>query len=180
MVEKIECTSDGVIYFACTSIETPKIQKTPGRARRHIKLQGWILKPLHTNPPSTKVTFITEEIVKGWIPGLTKKSLARRPLIIADVQNYLLQKAARLGDRTPNSTTLSPPTAQGHRRPSIMSHSSSPHAAQKQPISILQTSSSSNRCICRCNEKRNRLINICFAVIYNLHHRFHLDASMAY
>ncbi|KAI7860186.1 hypothetical protein BDC45DRAFT_96001 [Circinella umbellata] len=98
VVERIECSADGVILFACTSIETPKIPKVPGRTRRQMKLQGWILKPLHTTPPSTKVTYITQESVKGWIPGLTKKSLARRPLVIADVQNYLHQKAERSKD----------------------------------------------------------------------------------
>ena len=66
------------------------------------------MKPLHTSPPSTKVTYITQESVKGWIPGLTKKSLARRPLVIADVQNYLHQKAERSKDtnRFPASSNL--------------------------------------------------------------------------
>ncbi|KAI9270369.1 hypothetical protein BDA99DRAFT_459862 [Phascolomyces articulosus] len=117
VVERIECSADGVILFACTSIETPKIPKMPGRTRRQMKLQGWILKPLHTTPPSTKVTYITQESVKGWIPGLTKKSLARRPLVIADVQKYLQQKAERSkeNNRFPTGTssttaTISDPT----------------------------------------------------------------------
>ncbi|KAI8141168.1 hypothetical protein BJV82DRAFT_178848 [Fennellomyces sp. T-0311] len=135
LVERIECSADGVILFACTSIETPKIPKVPGRARRQMKLQGWVLKPLHTTPPSTKVTFITQESVKGWIPGLTKKSLARRPLVIADVQKYLQQKAERSKEnRSPASASLLTPTtnATGQRRPSIMT--------QPKPKSILQSS----------------------------------------
>ncbi|KAG0180507.1 hypothetical protein DFQ29_000549 [Apophysomyces sp. BC1021] len=116
VVEKIECTSDGVIIFACTSAESPKIPKSNGRIRDHIKLQGWVLKPLHTNPPSTKVTFITQESARGWISGLTKKSLARRPLVIAAVDEYLQKKADRLRAQTP-TTTLAPRLT---KRPSIL------------------------------------------------------------
>ncbi|KAI9315737.1 hypothetical protein BX666DRAFT_346758 [Dichotomocladium elegans] len=133
LVERIECSADGVIAFACTSIETPQLPKVPGRTRRHMKLQGWVLKPLHTTPPSTKVTYFTQENVKGWIAGLTKKSLARRPLIIADVEAYLVQKATRLKDRNPisSSATNLPSETIGDsrnrpRRPSIMNQSQQP------------------------------------------------------
>lgn len=144
LVERIECSADGVIMFACTSIETPKLPKVPGRNRRQMKLQGWVLKPLHTSPPSTKVTFYTQESVKGWIAGLTKKSLARRPLIIAQVEQYLMQKAGR---KPVGVITSSLPD--GQRRPSIMtpvqqqqqhSSSSSSSKQQKKPVSILQSS----------------------------------------
>jgi hypothetical protein len=54
-----------------------------------------MLKPLNTSPISTKVTYLTQEIIKGWIPGLTKKSLARKPLVISSVDNYLRSKAVR-------------------------------------------------------------------------------------
>ncbi|ORZ01715.1 hypothetical protein BCR43DRAFT_503213 [Syncephalastrum racemosum] len=121
LVEKIECSADGVIAFACTSIETPKIPKVPGRSRRQLKLQGWILKPLQTSPPSTKVTFITQESVKGWIPGLTKKSLARRPLVIAEIQAYLQHKSDRFRERSQSTVSLTPSSAT--RRPSILSNS---------------------------------------------------------
>ncbi|KAL0093496.1 hypothetical protein F4703DRAFT_1730878, partial [Phycomyces blakesleeanus] len=107
LVEKIECSSDGVIIFVCTSVDTPSIPKVAGRTRDQVKLQGWVLKPLQTSPPSTKVTYITQESVKGWIPGLTKKSLARRPLVIAAVNTYLQQKADRL-----RATAATNPTPQ--------------------------------------------------------------------
>lgn len=61
-----------------------------------MQLQAWVIKQLHTQPISTKVTFITQESIKGWIPGLTKKSLARKPLIIASIDHYLKKKADRL------------------------------------------------------------------------------------
>ncbi|KAI8374311.1 uncharacterized protein BYT42DRAFT_399572 [Radiomyces spectabilis] len=115
VVEKIDCSSDGVIVFACTSVETSQAPPVPGKSRHHIKLQGWILKPLHTNPPSTKVTFITEERVKGWIPGFTKKSLARRPLVIAAIDAYLQRKAERLRTQMKETSDAS------HRRPSYAS-----------------------------------------------------------
>lgn len=45
---------------------------------------------------STHVTYLTQENIKGWIPGLTKKSLARKPLIIASIDSYLQKKAERI------------------------------------------------------------------------------------
>lgn len=43
LVEKIECTQDGSIVFACTSVETPRIPKVPGRVRAHVKVQFAVL-----------------------------------------------------------------------------------------------------------------------------------------
>ncbi|KAF1797052.1 hypothetical protein FB192DRAFT_1291652, partial [Mucor lusitanicus] len=96
LVEKIECSADGEILFACTSVETPQVPKSPGKNRHQIKLQGWVLKQLNTFPVSTHVTYLTQENIKGWIPGLTKKSLARKPLIIASIDSYLQKKAERI------------------------------------------------------------------------------------
>ncbi|KAI8647234.1 hypothetical protein BD408DRAFT_169369 [Parasitella parasitica] len=95
LVEKIECSADGEILFACTSVETPQVPKTPGKNRLQIKLQGWVLTQLDTLPVSTRVTYLTQENIKGWIPGLTKKSLARKPLIIASIDSYLQRKAVQ-------------------------------------------------------------------------------------
>ncbi|OZJ02021.1 hypothetical protein BZG36_05225, partial [Bifiguratus adelaidae] len=96
LVEKIECTTDGKIFFACSSIETPKVPRIQGRVRGNIKLQGWILEPLRTSPISTRVTFVIQESMKGWVPNFAKKSLARRPLVIAHVDAYLKKKAERM------------------------------------------------------------------------------------
>ncbi|KAI9491869.1 hypothetical protein BDB00DRAFT_468279 [Zychaea mexicana] len=97
LIEKIECTHDGAIIFACTSVESPRIPKIPGRVRAQIKLQGWILEPIRGSiTPATRVTFVTQENMKGWIPGFTKKSLARRPLVIAAINDYLQRKADRM------------------------------------------------------------------------------------
>ncbi|KAI8333866.1 hypothetical protein BC941DRAFT_400731 [Chlamydoabsidia padenii] len=127
LVEKIDCSNDGVIIFACTSVETNRVAKQPGRARHHVKLHGWILKLLPTIPPSTHVTFITEEIVRGWIPGLTKKSLARKPLVIASIDDYLKHKAQTSVKKEqqpkPINKFLSPLSVYTRRRPSIMTPS---------------------------------------------------------
>lgn len=37
LVEKIECTQNGAIVFACTSVETPRIPKMNGRTRVNTK-----------------------------------------------------------------------------------------------------------------------------------------------
>ncbi|CAO3637027.1 unnamed protein product [Cunninghamella echinulata] len=136
LVEKIDCSNDGMIVFACTSVETNKMPKVSGRVRNNVKLQGWILKALPTSPPSTHVTFITEEVVRGWIPGLTKKSLARKPLILASIDEYLQQKARTTlkqhdvssssipSYQQQRSNSLNPLSAfSQQKRPSIMSPS---------------------------------------------------------
>ncbi|KAG2229071.1 hypothetical protein INT48_003285 [Thamnidium elegans] len=127
LVEKIECTQNGAIVFACTSIETPRIPRMNGRTRVNTKLQGWILEPLHGGPnPATKVVFVVQESMKGWVPGFAKKTLARRPLVIAKVAEYLERKTERMRS-TPinnnNQSGLLQSLNHGHsRRPSVMSN----------------------------------------------------------
>ncbi|CAO3695403.1 unnamed protein product [Rhizopus stolonifer] len=87
-----------------------------GRTRANIKLQGWILEPLHGgSEPATKVIFVVQENIKGWVPSFTKKSLARRPLVIAKIEEYLEKKAERMRSQT-NQTTRSGLS----KRPSVM------------------------------------------------------------
>lgn len=42
LVEKIECSQDGTITFACTSVESPRLPKVPGRVRAQVKVGDWI------------------------------------------------------------------------------------------------------------------------------------------
>ncbi|KAI9276442.1 hypothetical protein BY458DRAFT_433617 [Sporodiniella umbellata] len=148
LVEKIECTQNGVIIFACTSIESPKIPRISGRTRTNIKLQGWILEPLRSSPqPATKVVFVVQESIKGWVPSFTKKSLARRPLAIAKIEEYLEKKADRMRPQT-HQTTRSGLS----KRPSVMNlHSKVTHVLppppppprhydNKSPLSLSSTS----------------------------------------
>lgn len=69
-----------------------------------------MLKQISKYPVATKVTYVTQESIKGWIPGLTKKSLARKPLVIAAIDGYLQRKADRLkvqGQSTINQQHIS-------------------------------------------------------------------------
>ncbi|KAI9300445.1 hypothetical protein BJ944DRAFT_244189 [Cunninghamella echinulata] len=121
LVERIECTQNGSIIFVATSVETPRIPRIHGRTRAQIKLQGWILEPIRGNVPSTKVTFVIQENMKGWVPGFAKKSLARRPLVIALINDYLQKKSDRM--RSQQKSSLLSPFSHGHhqqqQRPSI-------------------------------------------------------------
>ncbi|CAG8727060.1 10881_t:CDS:2, partial [Ambispora leptoticha] len=111
LVEKIECTPAGVVYFVSTSVETPKVPRVANRIRATIKLNGWILDPVSVNPPATKVTYVLETDIKGWVPFfVSKKYLARRPLVISTIDQYL----QRNGPPPIIATPTPPPT----RRPS--------------------------------------------------------------
>ncbi|CAO3616426.1 unnamed protein product [Mucor hiemalis] len=172
LVEKIECSSDGEILFACTSVDTPKVPKVPSKNRHQVKLQGWILKQLPTTPVSTKVTYITQENIKGWIPGLTKKSLARKPLIIASIDNYLKKKSDRLrlqqskpSPQSASISTLSTNTSHPNNRqqlPTILQHhdfisSQSSELLQQQASPTLGPSSSIEQ-LDNDNKKINNII----------------------
>ncbi|CAG8464118.1 21248_t:CDS:2 [Cetraspora pellucida] len=95
LVEKVEWSPNGTIYFASTSVNTAKVPQVPGKIRSTLSLSGWILEPTSSNPPSTKVTYILQLHVKGWIPSLVaKKYLAKRPLIINKINSYLQKHGA--------------------------------------------------------------------------------------
>ncbi|KAI8357905.1 hypothetical protein EDC96DRAFT_244951 [Choanephora cucurbitarum] len=131
LVEKIECAQNGSILFACTSVETPRIPKVHGKTRASIKLQGWMLEPMSfsESPPATKVTFVIQENMKGWVPGFAKKTLARRPLVIAKIAEYLERKAERM-------RAQSAPLGY-NQRPSIVNPALLQHTRNKSSSSIL-------------------------------------------
>ncbi|CAG8786064.1 11947_t:CDS:2, partial [Acaulospora morrowiae] len=92
LVEKVDCDSDGTIYFVSTSVITPKIPPCVGKVRANIKLNGWVLQPTSEDPSVTRVTYILQSDVRGWIPSvLARKYLARRPLVIHTIKTYLLK-----------------------------------------------------------------------------------------
>lgn len=88
-----------------------------------LQLQGWVLEPLHGGPhPATKVIFVVQENMKGWVPGFAKKTLARRPLVIAKVAEYLERKTERMRSQQTNKSGQLQSINSGHsRRPSVMS-----------------------------------------------------------
>lgn len=84
------------------------------------------MEPLHGGPhPATKVVFVVQESMKGWVPGFAKKTLARRPLVIAKVAEYLERKTERMRSQqqaNKNGSVLLQSINSGHsRRPSVMS-----------------------------------------------------------
>ncbi|CAI2184744.1 8341_t:CDS:2, partial [Funneliformis geosporum] len=90
LVEKIECTENGAIYFAATSVETPKVPSIANRIRAQIQLNGWILEPLDYDPPKTKVTYVLQTKINGWVPSILAKTyLSRRPLVLHTIDQYL-------------------------------------------------------------------------------------------
>ncbi|KAI9284043.1 hypothetical protein BC943DRAFT_308251 [Umbelopsis sp. AD052] len=137
LVEKIECTSEGIIYFACASVDTPKKPKINGRTRTNVKLLGWILKPLQTSPPSTRITYVVQESSRGWMQGFTKKTMARKPLVIASIDKYLQEKAERLYPQNQISRSVSARSSPSNhrRRPSLLDE-----RAISQPLPIRTTS----------------------------------------
>lgn len=70
--------------------------------------------------------------MKGWVPGFAKKTLARRPLVIAKVAEYLERKTERMRSQQTNKSGLLQSINSGHsRRPSVMSSHLPP---QTQPL----------------------------------------------
>lgn len=63
--------------------------------------------------------------MKGWVPGFAKKSLARRPLVIAKVAEYLEKKTERMRQQQYQQSY--------HRRPSVMSSSNASLPHRKSP-----------------------------------------------
>lgn len=118
-------------------------------------MQGWILEPIHGGlTPATKVVFVIQESMKGWVPGFAKKTLARRPLVIAKVAEYLDKKTERMRAQqqaSRNGSGLLQSINHGSsRRPSVMSSHSSP---QQQTLRHLN---SSNRLLSPLNNSSNR------------------------
>lgn len=110
LVEKIECTQSGSIYFVSTSVETPKVPCVSNRIRAHIILNGWVLEPLSYDPPRTKATYVLQIKVKGWVPSILSKTyLARRPLVLYTIEQYLRKNGPpqMVISSTPTESTFS-------------------------------------------------------------------------
>lgn len=130
---------------------------TDKQTNNYKQLQGWVLEPLHGGPnPATKVVFVVQESMKGWVPGFAKKTLARRPLVIAKVAEYLERKTERMRSQqqqqqqvNKNGSVLLQSLSSGHsRRPSVMSsHLVTTPQQQQQQLQTLRHFNSTNRLI---------------------------------
>lgn len=88
--------------------------------------------------------------MKGWVPGFAKKTLARRPLVIAKVAEYLERKTERMRTQPIKNNHLQAINSGHSRRPSVMSnllppfnHNRVPPPTESNQQSILLTSSTS-------------------------------------
>lgn len=91
-----------------------------------------MLEPIRGPTPTTRVTYVIQENMKGWMSGFAKKSLARRPLVIALVNDYLQKKAERIRSTkmrstgtcsskvAPSEQSLNTERFQSTRRPSLL------------------------------------------------------------
>lgn len=90
MVERIEVERDGTIYFASCSVESSKIPLMSGKVRADIFVAGWIIQPLPSNPPITKVTYVIQTDLLSRLPKfIARRALAKRPLVIATIETHL-------------------------------------------------------------------------------------------
>jgi len=80
---------DGSIHSITKSVEDPKVPANPNCVRGTLKIMGWAFEPL-SDRLATKVTYITDIDLGGWIPGYFLKMAAGEiPLVVAAVRKYL-------------------------------------------------------------------------------------------
>ncbi|KAG0249967.1 hypothetical protein BG011_008776 [Mortierella polycephala] len=111
MVERIEVERDGTIYFASCSVESNKIPRISGKVRADIFVAGWIIQPLPSNPPITKITYVIQTDLLSRLPKfIAKRSLAKRPLVITTIETHLKKNGVPMV-----MSTLVSQTANRHR-----------------------------------------------------------------
>ncbi|KAK3828904.1 MAG: hypothetical protein J3Q66DRAFT_275962, partial [Benniella sp.] len=90
MVERIEVERDGTIYFASCSVESSKLPRISGKVRADIFVAGWIIQPLPSNPPITKITYVIQTDLLSRLPKfIARRALAKRPLVITTIETHL-------------------------------------------------------------------------------------------
>ncbi|ORZ01927.1 hypothetical protein BCR41DRAFT_209090 [Lobosporangium transversale] len=95
MVERIEVERDGTIYFASCSVESNKIPRISGKVRADIFVAGWIIQPLPSNPPITKITYVIQTDLLSRLPKfMAKRALTKRPLVITTIETHLRKNGA--------------------------------------------------------------------------------------
>ncbi|EGF98377.1 uncharacterized protein MELLADRAFT_79707 [Melampsora larici-populina 98AG31] len=106
LVEKVEVTDDGSVFFCASSVDTPRVPPVPGRVRAHIELNGWVLEPADlssagltdsTSSIGTKISYYLQIDVKTFIPeAISQRYLAKRPLCITKIDSYLQKHGSPL------------------------------------------------------------------------------------
>jgi hypothetical protein len=96
LVEKVEGSANGTIFFCSSSVDSAKVPRVSGRIRAQIALNGWVLEPVKSgSSTSTLVSYYLQVNVKTFVPKvLTGKYLARRPVCISRIDDYLQKNGA--------------------------------------------------------------------------------------
>ncbi|KAF9912895.1 hypothetical protein EC991_007507 [Linnemannia zychae] len=109
LVERTEIEKDGTIYFAACSVDSTKIPRIAGKVRAEIFLAGWIIQPLPSNPPITKITYVIQTDLLNRLPKfIAKRSLAKRALVATVIETYL-KKNGSPSTAVPTTTTTTRP-----------------------------------------------------------------------
>ncbi|KAH7051745.1 hypothetical protein BKA57DRAFT_391723, partial [Linnemannia elongata] len=125
MVERIEVERDGTIYFASCSVESSKIPLMSGKVRADIFVAGWIIQPLPSNPPITKVTYVIQTDLLSRLPKfIARRALAKRPLVITTIETHLKKNVPKMHTSVDTSLPQRPSSmafaAFGMRSPSAI------------------------------------------------------------
>ncbi|KAF9586613.1 hypothetical protein BGW38_000987 [Lunasporangiospora selenospora] len=95
MVERIEVDRDGSIYVASCSVDSPKVPRVSGKVRAEIFIAGWVIQPLPSNPPITRVTYVVQTDLLGKLPKfISKRSMAKRAMVISIVEAQLRKNSS--------------------------------------------------------------------------------------
>lgn len=90
VVERIQTEQDGSIYFATCSVESDKIPPVSGKVRADIFIAGWVIQPLPSNPPITKITYVIQTDLLSRLPKfIAKRSLIKRVQVITTIETHL-------------------------------------------------------------------------------------------
>lgn len=110
LIERVEASSDGTIWFAATSIETSKVPHVHGRTRGRMVLNAWVLRPSERNGQlGTSCYYYLQIDPHGLTPfPLATKIVSKRLVHIYKIEDYLRKhgqpRSAGTGQtgRTPN------------------------------------------------------------------------------
>jgi len=84
-----EFVEDGCIYSMGKSVADPKCPEIKGKVRATMDIMGWYFEPL-PDRVGTKVTYLTQIDLGGWVPGsILKMAASQIPLVVAAVRKYL-------------------------------------------------------------------------------------------
>ncbi|KAG0345186.1 hypothetical protein BG004_003897 [Podila humilis] len=110
MVERIETERDGTIYFAGCSVESNKVPPVPGKVRADIFIAGWVIQPLPSNPPITRITYVIQTDLLSRLPKfIAKRSLIKRAMSIATIETHLKKNGVSVATtNTPTAPSTRP------------------------------------------------------------------------